>query len=81
MKTGAYNSGETARYFDEFGLGDLIPEHLPRRGNAMHLFRSAELRAWLEAAGVELLDLSACFCLSPGCLDMGTHIIAAARKA
>jgi SAM-dependent methyltransferase len=91
--------------------GDLIPEHLPRRGNAMHLFRSTELRAWLEAAGVEILDLSACFCLSPGwndslrelrgdeekwgellrmeleasaspgCLDMGTHIIAAVRKA
>ena len=90
--------------------GDLIPEHLPRRGNAMHLFRSTELLGWLERAGVELLDLSACFCLSsgwnetlsalrgdtekwnellrmeveasasPGCVDMGTHIIAAGRK-
>ena len=90
--------------------GDLIPENLPRRGNAMHLFRSTELLGWLDRAGVELLDLSACFCLSsgwnetlsalradeakwnellrmeveasasPGCVDMGTHIIAAGRK-
>lgn len=90
--------------------GDLIPEHLARRGNSMHLFRSSELRDWLAQAEVEILDLSASFCLSPGwnetltelrsrpeqwnellrmeleasaspgCLDMGTHLIAVGSK-
>lgn len=33
----------------------------------MHLFRSTELRAWLEGAGLEILNL-------------GTHLIAVARR-
>lgn len=91
--------------------GDVTPQTYPgRRDNFMHLFRSSELRAWLEAAGMEVLALSASGCLSepetplmetvrgdaqlwdellrmeleasaePGCLDMGTHLIAAARR-
>jgi hypothetical protein len=90
--------------------GDLIPQHLPRHGNSMHLFRAEELRAWLQTAGLQALRLSASFCLStgwndritelrqdeatwaellrmeveaaaePGCLDMGTHLIAVGYK-
>jgi SAM-dependent methyltransferase len=91
--------------------GDITPQTYPgRRDNFMHLFRSSELRAWLEAAGFEVLALSASGCLAwpenplmetvrgdeqlweellrmeleasaePGCLDMGTHLIAVARR-
>lgn len=91
--------------------GDITPITFPgRQANFMHLFRSAELRAWLEAAGLELLALSASGCLAspedaqmenlrkdagfwaellrmeleasaePGCQDMGTHLVAAARR-
>jgi len=90
--------------------GDITPRTFPgRRDNFMHLFRSSELRVWLEAAGLEVLALSASGCLvwpgnpqmdnvrgdaqiweellsmeleasaDPGCLDMGTHLIAVAR--
>ena len=75
----------------------------------MHMFRAAELRAWLEGSGLELLALSASnslstgwdeqlaeiksdpdkwsrflgteleACAEPGCLDMGTHLIAVAQ--
>lgn len=95
-----------------FSTGDLTPETYPSRTtNRMHLFRSDELRAWLTENGLEILDLSACYCLSTvwdeplqvihadpakwaellqielqacaqqGCLDMGTHLIAVARKS
>lgn len=95
-----------------FSTGDLTPETYPSRTtNRMHLFRSDELRAWLTENGLEILDLSACYCLSTvwdeplqaihadpakwaellqielqacaqqGCLDMGTHLIAIARKS
>jgi hypothetical protein len=77
----------------------------------MHFFLAAELRSWLEQAGLSKLSMSACACLSPGweemlsqircddvkwnellrieleacaeegCLDMGTHLICAARKS
>jgi SAM-dependent methyltransferase len=90
--------------------GDLSAETFPRGRGYMHLFRSAELREWLSAAGLTLEALSASRSLStgwgemalswradpalwhqllqmeleasaaPGALDMGTHIIAAARK-
>ena len=91
--------------------GDITPHTYPQRqDNFMHLFRASELRAWLEAAGLEVLALSASGCLgwpestmmetlrsdaqlweellrmeleasaAPGCLDMGTHLIAAARR-
>lgn len=91
--------------------GDLTAETWPaRKDNYMHLFRAAELRAWLAASGLTLLHLSASTCLSTGydellreiredagrwgellrmeveacaeagCLDLGTHIIAAGRK-
>ena len=47
--------------------GDISPATFPgRRDNYMHLFRSAELRAWLEGAGLRLLDLSASGVLSGG---------------
>ena len=91
--------------------GDITPKTYPgRQDNFMHLFRASELRAWLVAAGLEVLALSASGCLAwpektlmedmrgdvqlwseilrmeleasaePGCLDMGTHLIAAARR-
>jgi len=91
--------------------GDLTPGTFPeRRGNFMHMFRASELLAWLEKAGLSLLDRSASNCLSltwneklreirqdaekwnellrmeleacadDGCLSLGTHIIAIARK-
>lgn len=91
--------------------GDITPHTYPERpDNFMHLFRSSELRTWLEAAGLEVLALSASGCLAwpdspllenvrsdpqiweemlsmeleasaePGCLDMGTHLIAATRS-
>lgn len=92
--------------------GDISPATFPeRRDNFMHLFRSSELRDWLESRGWQVLALSASNSLArprddawlaaaradperwaellrieleasaePGCLDMGTHLIAAARK-
>jgi SAM-dependent methyltransferase len=91
--------------------GDLSAETLPRGRDYMHLFRAAELRAWLESAGLAEVSLSASGVLStqwsellssaradeavwsqllqmeeeasrePGALDLGTHLIAAGRKA
>jgi len=47
--------------------GDLTAETWPaRKGNYMHLFRAAELRAWLGGAGLATLHLSASNCLSTG---------------
>lgn len=90
--------------------GDLSAETLPRGRGYMHLFRSAELRSWLTAAGLTVEAMSASRALStgwgeltaelhsspeawaellqmeleasaqPGALDLGTHILAAARK-
>jgi len=91
--------------------GDITPETFPeRRSNFMHLFRANELLAWLEKAGLTIMDRSASNCLSltwneklkeirdnhekwnellrmeldacteEGCLNMGTHIIAIAKK-
>lgn len=91
--------------------GDITPATFSeRKNNFMHLFRSAELSAWLLAAGLEILNLSASGCLSvardallekvrsdpekwnellrmeleasaePGSLDLGTHLIAVARR-
>lgn len=91
--------------------GDISPITFPeRRSNFMHLFRAEELVNWLEQKNLEIIDLSACNCLSltwnemlkqsradpekwnellrmemeacadPGCLNMGTHLIAAAKK-
>ncbi|MBN2146744.1 MAG: methyltransferase domain-containing protein [Anaerolineales bacterium] len=45
--------------------GDLSPQTMPRGGNYMHLFRSSELQAWLNGAGLEMLGISASYCLSP----------------
>jgi 2-polyprenyl-3-methyl-5-hydroxy-6-metoxy-1,4-benzoquinol methylase len=45
--------------------GDITPETFPeRRSNFMHLFRANELLAWLEKAGLTVLDRSASNCLS-----------------
>ena len=91
--------------------GDLIPENYPGRvGRFMHLFRSQEIRRWLEKGDFSIFAMSATGCLStrwddklpeirtdenkwnelvrmeleacaePGTLDMGTHLIAVARK-
>jgi 2-polyprenyl-3-methyl-5-hydroxy-6-metoxy-1,4-benzoquinol methylase len=91
--------------------GDLTAETIPtRRNQFMHLFRAAELRGWLAAGGVDVLEVSASGCLglnwdemlaeirstevkwnellrmeleasaSPGCQDMGTHLLAVVRK-
>jgi SAM-dependent methyltransferase len=92
--------------------GDLSPETFPgREASAMHLFRAAELRRWLEQFDWTVLAMSASNCLSTawddlltairsdaerwaellrmeleacaeeGAVDMGTHLIAVARKA
>jgi SAM-dependent methyltransferase len=52
--------------------GDITPHTFPgRQNNFMHLFRSSELRAWLESAGLEVLNLSASGCLAdPGIAQM-----------
>ena len=90
--------------------GDLCPRTYPDCTHHCHLFRSGELREFLEGCGAEVLEMSASNCLSAarsdrldearqdlcqwsqllemeieacretGCLDMGTHIIAAVRK-
>lgn len=44
--------------------GDLTPETLPGRTHPMHLFRVAELRAWLKQTGLTIIALSASNCLS-----------------
>ena len=89
--------------------GDLTPELAPG-SHRCHLFRAAELRACLEAAGAQveamsasnavttrwadrledvrqrpeewqfLLDTEVAACREPGCLDVGTHIIALCRR-
>jgi SAM-dependent methyltransferase len=47
--------------------GDLTSATLPGRdSNWMHLFRSDEVREWLESAGLELLSISASGCLAVG---------------
>ena len=46
--------------------GDLSPKSVPGGDHYMHLFRSAELRAWLESHDLHLLALSASNCLALG---------------
>lgn len=47
--------------------GDITSTTLPgRNSNWMHLFRAAELREWLESAGLDILDMSASGCLAVG---------------
>ena len=91
--------------------GDISPKTFPeRKSNFMHLFRANELKEWLSAKKLQILDLSASGCLSltwgedlkeirndavrwnellrmeldactdPGCLGMGTHLIAVVKK-
>lgn len=45
--------------------GDLTPATFPeRRSNFMHMFRSQELRTWLEDSGLIILEHSASNCIS-----------------
>jgi 2-polyprenyl-3-methyl-5-hydroxy-6-metoxy-1,4-benzoquinol methylase len=45
--------------------GDITAATFPgRTGQFMHLFRAGELRGWLAAAGLEILEISASSCLS-----------------
>ncbi len=90
--------------------GDLTAKTLPDSRHYCHLFRAAELRAFLDRPGLNLLAMSASNVLStnwpkllaeirkdeqkwsellrreieagvePGCLDMGTHLIAVVEK-
>ncbi|MBN1584082.1 MAG: methyltransferase domain-containing protein [Anaerolineae bacterium] len=90
--------------------GDLDPTTAGIATQRCHLFRGAELRCFLERAGllVEVLSASDCLsanwadalesvqndrdkwpyllemeieaCREPGCVDMGTHLIAVCRK-
>jgi ubiquinone/menaquinone biosynthesis C-methylase UbiE len=90
--------------------GDLSPESMAASHHCCHMYRAAELREFLEGAGVVIEVLSASDCLSatwaeplrtlrrdqdawqhllemeleacrePGCVDMGTHLIAVCRK-
>jgi 2-polyprenyl-3-methyl-5-hydroxy-6-metoxy-1,4-benzoquinol methylase len=46
--------------------GDILPELIPDRGQYIHMFRSGELRAWLEGTGLRILAMSASDCLSTG---------------
>jgi SAM-dependent methyltransferase len=47
--------------------GDITSATLPGRdSNWMHLFRAGELRAWLEEAGLQIIDMSASGCLAVG---------------
>ena len=89
--------------------GDLTPERVGTDQHYCHMFHAAELRSFLESAGLEITDISASNCLAtnwtemlaqvpeddpiwahliemeieagskPGCLDMGTHLIALCR--
>jgi SAM-dependent methyltransferase len=91
--------------------GDLTVETMPNSRHYCHMFRAAELRAFLDRPALNLLALSASNVLStnwpnllaeiredeqkwsellrmeveagaePGCLDMGTHLIAVVEKA
>lgn len=55
--------------------GDQTPATIPTQtGNFMHLFRGEEVRAWLQAAGLRILDLSACGVLACGRTDDLTPI-------
>jgi SAM-dependent methyltransferase len=90
--------------------GDLDPTKVPGTSQSCHMFRAAELRAFLERNELSVETVSASDCLSatwaecletieqggdtwqhllkmemeacrePGCVDMGTHIIAVCRK-
>jgi SAM-dependent methyltransferase len=90
--------------------GDLSPDSPAGINHFCHLFRAAELRRFLEGAGLTVEVLSASntvsanwheqleefepgseawrqlrafeleACCEPGCLDMGTHIIAVCRR-
>src|SRR5262249_31697131 len=44
--------------------GDLVPETLPGYRHSCHMYRAAELRAFVEKAGLQLLDISASNSLS-----------------
>ena len=44
--------------------GDLLPQSQDDLGNFCHMFRAVELRDWLAAADLSVLDLSASNCLS-----------------
>lgn len=47
--------------------GDLTAETFPgRKGNFMHMFRAAELRTWMEDAGLDVLAMSASGVLATG---------------
>jgi hypothetical protein len=82
-------------------------ENLPGSRHHCHMFRADELRSFLLAHGLEILDIAASNCLTtgwdltdsrgddsrwaeilrleieatrePGCLDMGSHLIAVTR--
>jgi 2-polyprenyl-3-methyl-5-hydroxy-6-metoxy-1,4-benzoquinol methylase len=55
--------------------GDLTPETIPnRKEHSMHMFRSAELLAWLAQHGWTILDRSAANCLSNAWKDGLTPI-------
>ena len=90
--------------------GDLTASNSKMAGHYCHMFRSRELREFLESHGLEVIEMAASNTLSPvhgehlntirdddvkwkqllameleacreaGCLDAGTHLIAAARK-
>jgi SAM-dependent methyltransferase len=49
------------------GTGDLIPHTITgRRDNPMHMFRSKEVRAWIEANGLSVVAMSASGVLANG---------------
>lgn len=54
--------------------GDILPGMIVDREQFFHMFRAAEMRKWLAAAGVQILAMSASDCLSTGWGEMLTTI-------
>jgi ubiquinone/menaquinone biosynthesis C-methylase UbiE len=50
--------------------GDILPGMIAGREQFFHMFRAAELRQWLERAGVQILAMSASDCLATGWGEM-----------
>jgi SAM-dependent methyltransferase len=54
--------------------GDILPGMIANREQFFHMFRAAELRQWLETAGVQVLAMSASDCLATGWGEMLTAV-------
>jgi SAM-dependent methyltransferase len=60
--------------------GDILPGMIADREQFFHMFRAAELKKWLEGAGIQIVAMSASDCLATAWGEMLTAIRNDAEK-